>query len=62
MDFTAVTNKQIEQIEQNATDLLALLSKTDLDSTLFREQLTILLTEVANERQARLDQIAIQEH
>jgi hypothetical protein len=61
MDFRGVTSRQIEQIEQNATDLLALLRTTDLDNTLFREQLAMLVAEVAIERQSRLDKTAIQE-
>jgi hypothetical protein len=54
MDLAYATTKQLEQMQQTAQELLEVLKSAKLDDELMSNQLESLLTEVVNERQARL--------
>jgi hypothetical protein len=54
MDLAYATTKQLEQMQQTAQELLEVLKNAKLDDELMSNQLESLLTEVGNERQARL--------
>jgi hypothetical protein len=54
MDLAYATTKQLEQMQQTAQELLEVLKNAKLDDKLMSNQLESLITEVGNERQARL--------
>jgi hypothetical protein len=54
MDLTYASTKQLDQMEEIAKELLEVLHNTKQHEGLINGQLELLITEVVNERQARL--------
>jgi lipase chaperone LimK len=55
MNFDALPNKQLSQIEQLAKELLTALTKAKLGDELICKQLAALVQEATTERQTRFD-------